>query len=259
MQQIRDTILTRALFYLPRKLYEFGALLRHTLYQTGRFKAQELDAAVISVGNITFGGTGKTPMVDYIARFLADEGFKVAILSRGYKRKSKSERVLVSDGEQIHADADESGDEPYLLAKYLPRVSVIVGPNRYANALWAQEHLDTGVFLLDDGFQHQQLKRDLNILLLDATDPFGGGEMLPFGRLREPLMTMRRADAVVITRADRPFDYEYVVKNIENLAGNVPIFFAAHAITGLRDLKTGEAVVPETFSGSRIAAFCGIG
>src|SRR5258707_7067850 len=123
----------RALLYIPRKLYEYGTLIKHTLYQTGRFQGKELDATVISIGNVTVGGTGKTPLVEYLARFLVEEGFKVAILTRGYKRKSKDERVLVSDGEQIMATPEQSGDEPYLLAKYLPGVVIIVGANRYAN------------------------------------------------------------------------------------------------------------------------------
>ena len=257
--QIPDSIPMRALLYIPRKLYEYGTLLKHTLYQTGRFKAKELDAAVISIGNITVGGTGKTPLVEYLARFLTEEGFKVAILARGYKRKSDEERVLVSDGETILATPEAAGDEPYLLAKYLPGVVIVVGADRYANAVWAQEKFDTAIFLLDDGFQHQQLKRDLNLLLLDATDPFGGGELLPFGRLREPLVTMRRADAVVVTRADRPFDYVWLNESIKSLVGDVPVHFTSHTITGLREIKTDEAVVPETFSGKRVAAFCGIG
>ncbi len=162
--------------------------------------ARALPRPVISVGNLHFGGTGKTPVTIALAAHLQAQGLAVAILSRGYRSRGAGIRV-VSRGAGPELDARTAGDEPVLMAESLPGVAILVGPDRYAAGLHALEHLTPTpqVFLLDDGFSHLALRRDLDLLLFPAADPFAGGRLLPFGRLREPLASSARADAVLLT------------------------------------------------------------
>ncbi len=250
----------RALFFVPGKLYEMGVRLRIALYETEYLASKTLTKPVISVGNITLGGTGKTPLVEFIARYLTDEGHEVAILTRGYKRADASRpRVVVSDGTGVQASLAEAGDEPLMLARRLPGVKVVVGPNRHENGKAMEDANECDVFLLDDGFQHIQLKRDLNILVLDATDPFGDGEMAPFGRLREPLYALRRADAIVVTRADRTFDQDALQSVLDVCEVTAPVMFAYHEITGLHDLATGKPQAQRLISGKKVGVFSALG
>lgn len=269
----KDEKLKRALLWLPVKLYEFLTLLRVVAYETDYLKPRRLDAVVISIGNITVGGTGKTPMVEYIARYLKEEGYDVAILTRGYRRRS-SGRVALNDPRAAGTDAEagkegekfffgrypEFGDEPLMLARRLPDIPIVIDKNRHESGRWAISELGADVLVLDDGFQHLAVARDLNILLLDATDPFGGFEMVPFGRLREPLYGIKRADAVIVTRADRPFDEGQVNAIVKRLCGDeIPLMYSYSAITRLRHLGSNEVYEVDQFAGWNVAVACGIG
>jgi tetraacyldisaccharide 4'-kinase len=240
--------------YFLSKLYELAVRTRIGLYEKGLLKTYKLKSPVISVGNLTVGGTGKTPCAAFLADFLQREGHQVAILSRGYKRGSKG-RVEVSDGKDIFCGPREAGDEPYLLAKSCPGVRVVVDADRYAAGKWLEERKGVTVFILDDGYQHLRLARDLNLALVDATDPFT--ELLPAGRLREPLSGMRRADAVIVTRSDRNFDRSALERKILEY-GNMPIFYAYHELTKMRRLDSAKAINASALAGQRVAAFSGI-
>jgi tetraacyldisaccharide 4'-kinase len=263
----KDKKLKRALLWAPAKLYELAVRLRVAAYETEYLKAKRLDATVISVGNITVGGTGKTPLVQYIARYLAEQYRSVAILTRGYGRASGGRRVL-NDTKATASEREASrlssyrefGDEPLMLARALPEIPVVIEQKRYEGGRWAERELGAEVLILDDGYQHLALARDLNLLLLDATDPFGGFEMAPFGRLREPVYAVKRADAVIITRADRPFDQGLTLRVIRDLCGDgVPVIYVYSSIKELRHLPTSEVYGVEDFAGWNMAAVCGIG
>ncbi len=238
--------------------------LRNSLYERGVFKSHALGATVISIGNITVGGTGKTPMVAFIAEILAEQGEKVCILTRGYGRENPRKRVLVSDGEKILANVKEAGDEPFELArKLLGKASVVAYANRVAAAEWAKEKFKITAFVLDDAFQHRQAKRDLDIVLLDATNPFGNSKTLPFGILREPLENLQRADLIVITRAnlvdeERITNYEL---RITNYNPDCPIFTVENKISKLVELKDFlESANPKSqIPNPKSLAFCALG
>lgn len=202
--------------------YVFTAVVQIRLwgYRIGLFKHHTLGCQVVSVGNLTVGGTGKTPVVELLARSLADNGRKVAILSRGYKKKRKkrgfkrrlrdllSGRVdvetslVVSDGHSLKVEPVFSGDEPYMLAKNLPGVAVIVGKNRVMSGQYAIRKLRCDTLILDDGFQHLALKHRLDIVLVDRTNPFDNGRTLPRGLLREPIRNIKRAGFIFITKSN---------------------------------------------------------
>ena len=250
--------LTRPLFYLPAKLYEGAAHTRAWLYENSWLEQRRLDAPVISVGNLTVGGTGKTPCVAWLANRLRAEGHAVAILSRGYKRASVG-RVEVSDGQAVLCEARTAGDEPYLLAQACPGVRVVVDQNRYAAGKWLAERAPVSVFLLDDGYQHLRLQRDLNLLLLDATESLAEAKLVPFGRLREPLTALSRADAVIVTRADQMLDQSALEATIKRYArAGTPVFYAQHMLTGLRRLPDGELSDFAALTTKPVAAFSGI-
>jgi tetraacyldisaccharide 4'-kinase len=246
--------LIRASVYLPAKLYELVVRARLALYENGLLKTYKLESPVISVGNLTVGGTGKTPCVAFLANFLRGEGHNVAILSRGYKRRS-SGRVAVSNGEDILCGPLEAGDEPYLLAHSCPGVPVVVDADRYSAGKWLAERKPVTVFILDDAFQHLRLARDLNLALVDATEPLTG--LLPAGRLREPISGLRRADAVIVTRSDRISHRCSLERTILKHA-EIPVFYAHHEMTKMRRLDERETINASDLARKRVAAFSGI-
>jgi tetraacyldisaccharide 4'-kinase len=244
--------------------------LRNTLYERGVLKSESLGAPSVSVGNITVGGTGKTPMVAFVAEVLTEQGEKVCILTRGYGRENPKERVLVSDGEKIPANAETAGDEPFELArKLLGKAIVVADADRVAAAKWARENFNIAAFVLDDGFQHRQAKRDLDIVLLDATNPFGNSKPLPFGRLREPVENLTRAGLIVITRANLVDEKQILDLKLQITKFNsaCPIFTAANKISGLIKLeeffsgigKTTDHRPPCSRATDYCLAFCALG
>ena len=246
--------------YLLSKLYSLVVSLRVLLYQKGILASQQLPHPVISVGNLTVGGTGKTPLVGFLAKILRKAGYQPIILSRGYKRKDKTPVLKVSDGKKVLCGWEDCGDEPYLLARNLEGVPVVVSKNRYqAGQSVTTDYPDPIIYLLDDGYQHLQLKRNLNILLLDATDPFGGEQLLPAGRLRESTRGLKRADAIIITRSHIPFEMEAVNRQIRRWNPWAPIAYFHHDVTSMYDLKTGEHRPIRDFLGKKVIALAAIG
>ena len=235
--------------------------LRNRLYDSGRLKVRSLPRPVISVGNLTLGGTGKTPLVESLARLLADEGNLVCILSRGHAGVRRTEPLLVADLRRLHAGPSVAGDEPYLLARRLPGVSVVVGANRHAAGLFALERLPVHLFLLDDGFQHRGLRRDLDLVLVDATNPWGGNHLLPAGTLREPRTALRRAHAIGLTRLHQcdGSAARALQEEIQKIAPGVPLFGTRARLTGLRRVGARGILPVSAVSGRNVLAFAGIG
>ena len=187
------------------------------LYDWGWFAQRRLPVPVLSVGNLTLGGTGKTPVVIVLADWLLAQGKRVAILSRGYRRTSADPYLLVSNGERLLVGPNEAGDEPFLMAQRCPKAIVAVGADRYELGDWVLNRFPIDCLVLDDGFQHLGLYRDVNLLLVDATDAEGLAALVPAGRLREPLQAAARATAIVVTRADVPAQ---VTQVMSQAAGN---------------------------------------
>jgi len=244
-------------------LYGAATRTRLTLYERGLLPISKLAAPVISVGNITTGGTGKTPLVEFVTRALALKGRKICVLTRGYGRENAGRRVVVSDGKNILADEAEAGDEPRLLAENLQGIAAIISDaDRFAAGQWAVENLGAEVFVLDDGFQHLRLARNLNIVAIDATRPWGEGHLLPWGHLREPISGLARADCVIITRADDMDGASALREEVERLTPNKPIFSSQMAVrlirkledNSIRDLPNQRLELAQP-----VAAFCGIG
>src|SRR5829696_3572409 len=246
-------------FVLPPLSILYGAVTRTPLsmYRRGTFHTTKLDRPVISVGNITTGGTGKTPLVEWVSRKLAAHGKKVCILTRGYGRKDPHLQVIVSDGYGVLAAPSEAGDEPYLLATKLSGLAAVISSaDRIAAGQEAIKDFGVDCFVLDDGFQHLRLARDLNIVTIDATNPWGGGKLLPHGRLRETLDGLGRADCVVITRCDRVADLHDVRAEIGRLTGGCPVFHSHMRTSRVAPLKNGSEIPPPP---QRVAAFCAVG
>ena len=235
---------------LPPLSALYGAVTRTrlSLYQRGTFQTTKLERPVISVGNMTAGGTGKTPLVEWISKTVAARGKKVCILTRGYGRENPQRQVVASDGETILATPTEAGDEPYLLAtKLIGSAAVISNIDRVSAGRYAIENFNTDCFVLDDGFQHLRVARDLNIVAVDATNPWGGGELLPYGRLREPLNGLSRADCVVMTRCDQADNVGQLREQIRDLTNCRPVFDST--MQSVKDL------LPH----GPVAAFCAVG
>jgi tetraacyldisaccharide 4'-kinase len=245
-------------------LYDLIIKARSAMYRRGMVTSTGLEVPVISIGNITAGGTGKTPLVAFTAKVLAEHARNVCILTRGYKRENPNERVVVSDGKQILAGPAESGDEPYELAKkLLGKAAVIADKDRAAAGAWAKENLDSDAFVLDDGFQHFKVQRDLDIVTIDAMDPFGNGRLLPQGTLREPLANLARANAIVLTRANLANDLDALKAKVQKLAPKVPIFTSHNKTSNLVSLARLFSEDPHTILSllpkTRCLAFCAIG
>ena len=240
--------------------YEMAARFRLWCYRQGWFRTQRLPHLVISVGNLTVGGTGKTPVVMHLIERLQAQGRRVAVLSRGYRRISQAPQLLVSDGQRVLVGPEEAGDEPYLIARRCPGAVVAVGADRYALGQWVLSRVPVDCFLLDDGFQHVQLHRDLNLLLIDATDLAGLQAALPIGRLREPLSAAARATAIAITRVDVEHDAAQVWQLMQQACGELPppvlVGFPAEEF---RRVGKEERRPLTTFRGRSAVLFSGIG
>lgn len=224
--------------------------LRAFAYAHGIFRMKRLDRPVISVGNLTVGGTGKTPAVALIARILLARGKRVAVISRGYGGSLEGETHIVSDGHKVFLSAAEAGDEPVHLVTSVPGLMAVIGTDRYAAGLLAQERLSPDVFILDDGFQHLRLHRDLNILLMDCRSPLGNGRMLPAGLLREPPSALKRTDLVVYTRCT-----DDVAPTVH---GDIPSCLAGHVLAGVERLPGGKLEKFSVLLGLKGVAFAGI-
>ena len=183
--------------------YGWAVRIKALLYHLGIKRSKHLPCPVISVGNLTVGGTGKTPLVMALAKGLTQRGVRVAILTRGYKRR-KASGTVASDGQSILLSPQESGDEPTLMSQTLRDIPVLVGKDRAATGQIALDRFHVDALLLDDGYQHLQLCRDLNILLIDSTLGFGDRYLLPRGILREPLSHLGRANLLLFTKVERP-------------------------------------------------------
>lgn len=232
------------------RLYGAAAVWRRHWYSRHPSRRHQLRHPVISVGNLSVGGSGKTPIVAHLARLLVEQGERPCILSRGYgRRNTRDEVTIVSDGRTVLADLDSSGDEPMMLARALPSVPVVVGRDRYRLGRAAEEQLDVTVHLLDDGFQHVKLDRDVDLLTVDEGDL--KDVPLPAGRLREPLTMAAQADAVLVTAG-----YDEAAMRIGR-ALDVPVAFRVARTCGVpRLIATGDTVVVP--SGDPVFAVAGI-
>jgi len=234
-----------------------GVVGRLGLYRTGLIRQQHLATRVISVGNLTAGGTGKTPFVILLAGEIRNRGVPPAVVVRGYKGRREGQTVVVSDGETVRLGYPEAGDEALLLARKLPGVPVIMAADRVAGCRVAMRDLGAQVILLDDAFQHLKVARDLDILLLDRENPLGYGYLLPRGLLREPASAIRRADLLVMTGAGDSSMLPKASSLIRHM-GAKPVLQAVFTPTVFTDSKTGHAIAGEDLRGEEVVAFSGI-
>jgi len=239
-------------------IYRVLIEIRSKLYRWGILSTKRLPLKVVCIGNITMGGTGKTPLVEYVARSLEAAGIRVAILSRGYRGTQERGLGVVSDGKEVLLSQDESGDEPYLLACRLKGVAVLVGRNRHKSGLLAHQRFHAQVAILDDGYQHIQLERDMNILLVDGREGFGSGQLFPLGCLREPLVGLTRADQVLITKTERPDKIPHIEETLRHWNSKADIFQGRYIPEYLLTPKTGQRNGPEILGGKKILAFAGL-
>jgi tetraacyldisaccharide 4'-kinase len=240
-------------------LYGAAMRARASLYERRVFRTHKIGKPVISIGNLTTGGTGKTPLVAAIAQHLANKGRRVCILTRGYSRENPGRRVVVSDGNQILTDVRQTGDEPLMLAEQLKgKAAVICDADRVSAAHFAEEKLASDVFILDDGFQNLRIERDVNVLAIDATNPWGNKHVLPAGILREPVKALRRADCVVLTRTDQSIEAD-LLKQIEKVT-SAPVLSSRMVISEIRSIRSAGAVQTKSLvAGQPVAAFCAVG
>jgi tetraacyldisaccharide 4'-kinase len=231
--------------------------VREWLYRRGVLRARPLACPVVSVGNLTVGGTGKTPAVELAVRTLTELGRRPAVVSRGYRRRTSGVQI-VADSASIRLDPEDAGDEPFLLARRLPGVPVVVGANRHEAGRTAVDRFGATAIVLDDGFQHRTLAKDLEIVMARAERPWGNGLLLPGGPLREPLSALRRAHVVIATGVSSPTDAPQVVAAVERYAPGLPVLAAGYVpvecweATDMRPLRLGD------LRGMRTVAFAGL-
>ena len=244
-------------FTLLASIYGLSCRIRIFLYEKGVFQRKRAGCYVVSIGNLTVGGTGKTPFTIYLAEKWREKGYKIGIVSRGYKGSYKGPVVLVSDGESILEKVSSVGDEPYLMAERLKGIPIVVSADRFKGCQRLIERFRVDIILLDDGFQHLRLHRDLNLLLVDATNPFGNGCLLPRGSLREPVSEVRRADLVIFTRSENGSDATEWISEIERFGR--PCLRSRFQPTGLIELHTGSHRPATDLRDRPVFALCGIG
>lgn len=238
--------------------FRLGVALRRAAYRHGWRKTRRLRRPVVSIGNLTTGGTGKTPLVRFVTQRLLDRGWKPSILTRGYGRRAGADLFVLEPGTERRVEAREVGDEPAMLAKALPDVPIVICADRYRAGCVAEERFNVAAHLLDDGFQHWTLARDVDVVALDVTQEFSDWAVLPAGRLREPCSALRRAHMVLLTRTELgdPLPLQQRVSRINPRAD---VFRSTTMLRGFVDAQRGGAFPVQDLRGERLCAFCGIG
>ncbi len=256
-----------AVLYIFSIIYRALVNLKLLGFKAGAFSKKRLGMYVISLGNITVGGTGKTPTAQRLAHEIHEMGYRVVILNRGYRAKWDGDVGIVSDGIRVHLSPEEAGDEAYMLAKHLPDVPVLIGTDRYVTGNYAIKNFGAEVAILDDGYQHWQLERDMDILLVDAVNVFGNGYMLPRGTLREPISHIDRADVCLVTKVDQASDASraYIRKIVREENNHALIVESIHHPKGFIELSDWNRNIKSTgvdireLEGKRVMALSAIG
>ena len=253
--------------YIFSLIYKGLVNFRLLGYELGFSGKERLNCFVISLGNITVGGTGKTPTAQRLAKEIRDLGYRVVILNRGYRAKFRGEVGIVSDGKTLNMDAAQAGDEAYMLAKHLPNVPVLIGARRAVTGQYAIENFGAEVVILDDGYQHWQVIRDLDILLIDAVSVFGNGHILPRGTLRESISHISRADICLMTKVDqaREGSRDLIRETVKKYNADAQIVESIHQprcfipLGEWTENLAGDGVPVETIRGKKIMAVSAIG
>jgi tetraacyldisaccharide 4'-kinase len=248
----------KTIAYILSLIYRLVIVSWSRLYDSQFFPEVRLSCPVISVGNITVGGTGKTPCVIWLAQILQKNGYKPAVLSRGYGSLGSRPVNIVSDGRNILLAAAVAGDEPLLMARTLPGIPVITGPKRVLTGRTAIDEFGVNVLLCDDAFQHRQIYRDINILLLDSLAPLGNNHLLPRGPLREPASALGRADVIIATRCEVNGEPSSLIAGLAR-TGNIPLFRSIHRPCALVRGDYALQLPLSELRGKKIYAFAGIG
>jgi tetraacyldisaccharide 4'-kinase len=235
--------------------YLMGVKLHQWLYKTGWLNQKKPPCHAVSIGNLVIGGAGKTPFAIFLSRLFKNMGKKVMMVTRGYK--GQSNKALISDGHRVYLTSSEAGDEGCLLAKNLKNIPIIKGKNRYQAITAVFKDFLPDIIILDDVFQHYTLKRNLDIVLLDAHRPFGNGHLLPRGTLREPISALNRAHAVVITNVKNEDKVKKVKNFLQRRFPHLAIFTAGVQIQKMLSIH-GEEIELSTLSDKRFLAFCGL-
>ena len=236
----------------------YGSLvaIRSFFYEAKIFSTKSLKCTVISIGNITVGGSGKTPTVEYISNLLQTKGYRVGIISRGYKRKSKS-TLIVTDGINKPESWENVGDEPFLLAHKLENVPIVVGSSKYKAGHMMIEKFQPDVILIDDGFQHLSLNRDLDIVLVNSKDIRSDHKLIPEGKLREPMSSLNRADLIIISKSNIHRPSNYLINKIEGF--NLPTIYNEIQIDDLLNYKSNESNKLEKITNKKVYLFSALG
>jgi len=239
-------------------IFLIGVQLRRAAYRHGWVKIQRLGRPVISVGNLSVGGTGKTPLVILMAKTLLAGGQRPCILTRGYGRRRGKSLIIIDPGAGLVFDPQEVGDEPAALARALPNVPIIVSRDRFRAGVIGERDFQATVHLLDDGFQHFALYRDLDVVLLDVMCPPADLTLLPAGRLREPFSALRRAHWVILTRTELA-EGAALEARVKAMNPGARIFRCSTKLAGFAEMRSGLPEPLENLGGKKFAAFCGIG
>ena len=232
--------------------------LRNRCYECGFFGIRKVGCPVISIGNITTGGTGKTPVVVMLANLFRERGYTPAVLTRGYGGKTKSSVGIVSDGRNILMNFAQAGDEPILIARYAKGIPVIRGSKRFITGAYAVDKFDTNLLILDDAFQHRSLYRDIDIVLVDEKRPFGNGCIVPRGELREPAHALDRADVIVMTGTDGDVGDPTETRGLLEQFSSIPLFRAIRRPKDIIECETGSRLPLAYLAGKSVCAFAGI-
>lgn len=265
LQRVKETLennfFGKGLLFCCSKGYALAEYLNRTVYAKGWRKSERINTRVVCVGNITAGGTGKTTAVLLAASVLAQKGLRVAVVSRGYKRKEKSKQPVVLT-EESNVSWQEVGDEPFMMSRFLKnyKVPVVISSNRVRACYKAMARFNCQVILLDDGLQHHKLYRDANIILVDSKNPFGNGHLLPYGILREPVKALSRASLILLTHCEQATAEELksIETEIRTYNAKVPILQSVHAPQYYMDALSGKQVPLDAVKGE-VSCFSALG